>query len=186
MNLKFINYTKLSVDEHTQLLKIRNFEYVRKNMKNDSIIAMENHLSWIENLGNDNTKVYYAVFLDNKLIGGINVTDIDILNKTSAWGLFMQANINPMVPSIATYIIIDRVFNILRINKLNLEVNKLNINAYKFDKNFGFVDNGEYNDGQNSYFLMYMHKSDWEVNKTKGLLKVVKSKIDNITITFHT
>lgn len=185
MNLKFLNYIKLSSNEHIQLLEIRNLEYVRINMKNDSIILIEDHLSWVEDLNDDDTKVYYAVFLDKKLVGGINITDIDTLDKTSSWGLFMQANINPMVPSIATYMIIDRIFNTLEINILNLEVNKRNSNAYKFDKNFGFIDNGEYNDGKNSYFLMYMNKANWELNKNKGLLKIVKSKIGNSTVTFY-
>jgi len=184
MNLKFINYIKLSAEEHLQLLKVRNFDYVRKNMKNDSIITINDHLDWIKKLSKDDSKMYYAIFSDNKLVGGINITDIDIEEMSASWGLFVQANINPMIPSIATYLIIDKVFNVLKLTTLNLEVNKININAYKFDKNFGFIDNGEYIDGKNSYYLMSMDRKDWESNKNKGLLKMVKSKISSATITF--
>jgi len=182
MNLKLVNYTKLSSNEHIELLEIRNFSYVRKNMKNEALIKLEDHLSWIKTLNNDNTKTYFAVFSDNILVGGINITDIDMEQKTSSWGLFVRANINPMVPSISTYLIIDKVFRTLDVNTLNLEVNKLNINAYKFDKNFGFIDNGEYDDEDNSYYLMCMNKQDWETKKDSGLLKVIKLKIERSQI----
>lgn len=185
MNLNFINYTKLSLEEHIKLLEIRNLEYVRKNMKSESIIELSDHLNWMNGLREDKTKIYYAVLSDDKLVGGINITDIDYKNGTSSWGLFMKANTNPMIPSIATYLIIDKVFNTLKLNELNLEVNKLNTNAYKFDKNFNFIDNGEYDDGKNSYYLMNMKKNDWESNKNKGLLKIIKTKIDNSNIVFN-
>jgi len=184
MNLNFVNYTKLSFDENLQLLKIRNFDYVRKNMKNDSIILIDDHISWVKSLYTDNTKIYYAILLDNTIVGGINITGIDYKTRVSSWGLFMQANTNPMIPSIATYLIIDKVFNTLNLDILNLEVNKINTNAYKFDKNFGFIHNGEYNDNENSYYLMSMDKDGWKSNKNNALLKIVKRKIDNANITF--
>ncbi len=186
MKLKLVNYTKLSLDEHIQLLEIRNQEYVRKNMRNDEIIKLQEHNSWIRSLEDDQTKVYYAILAEGKLVGGINITAIDLQNNTSSWGLFMQHNLNPMIPTISTYLIIDHIFNTLNLEKLDLEVNKQNVNAYNFDKNFGFTDNGEYSDGRNAYYLMTMNKADWESNKTKGLLKVVKTKIDNSNITLNT
>ncbi len=185
MNLEFISYARLLPNDHTKLLEIRNLKYVRKNMKNDSIIKINDHLSWINNFENDNTKIYYAVFSDNNLVGGVNITDINYKSGTSSWGLFMKENINPMIPSIATYLIIDKVFNTLELNTLNLEVNQLNINAYKFDKNFGFIDDGEYDDGKNSYYLMHIDKTMWEQHKDKGLLKIVKTKINNSNIKFN-
>lgn len=184
MKLDFVNYTKLSLEEHIQLLEIRNQEYVRKNMKNDKIIKLQDHLSWIKVLKEDHTKIYYAIFSEGRLVGGINITDIDLYSKTSSWGLFMQNNLNPMIPTMSTYLIIEKIFNELCLDNLNLEVNKQNMNAYKFDKNFGFIDNGEYINGGNAYYLMTMNKTAWESNKTKGLLKIVKTKLNNSSITF--
>ncbi len=185
MNLDFINYTNLSLEDHQQLLQIRNQEYVLRNMKNSDAIKIADHLSWVSTLGDDKSKLYYAIFSENTLVGGINITDMNHENSTSSWGLFIQNNLNPMIPSLATYLIIDKIFNSLGINKLNLEVNKLNSNAYQFDKNFGFVDNGEYSDDRNTYHLMSMDKDTWQLNKEQGLLKILKSKLTKINYTFQ-
>ena len=184
MNLTFLNYTTLTPDQHKELLFIRNLDYVRINMLDDSVIDINDHLQWVEKLKNDSTRKYYAILLDNELIGGINITNIDMNNKTSYWGIFMKKNSNPMVPSLSTYIIIDKIFNELKLEILNLEVNINNINAYKFDKNFGFQDVDEYTKGESKYYLMKMHKDDWEQHKITPLLKIIKQKLDTVTIKF--
>jgi len=185
MKLDFINYSKLSLEEHKQLLEIRNQEYVRRNMKNDAVIELEDHLSWISRLEEDKSKIYYAIFSDNTLVGGVNITEIDTNNSTASWGIFMQNNLNPMIPSLTTYLLIDKIFNSLGVDRLNLEVNKLNSNAHQFDKNFGFVDYDEYSDENNSYYLMYMKKDTWESNKELGLLKILKNKLDKTNYKFQ-
>jgi UDP-4-amino-4,6-dideoxy-N-acetyl-beta-L-altrosamine N-acetyltransferase len=185
MNLTFTDYTLLTPKEHLDLLEIRNMEYIRQNMKNSNVIEENDHFRWVDTLKENNSKIYYALFWNQKLIGGINITDIDWVNKNASWGLFMKTNTNPMVPSMATYLIIEKVFHILGMEILNLEVNKLNQNAYKFDKNFGFIDKGEYSDKENSYYLMHMTKQIWEQSKNNNLLKIIKNQINKTDIKFN-
>ena len=53
------------------------------------------------------------------------------------------------------------------------------------DRNFGFIDNGEYSDEKNSYHLMTMEKETWKVAKNTGLLKILSSKLNKINYIFE-
>ena len=180
MKVVLKNYTLLNKQENINLLEIRNHEDMRKNMLSQDIILLENHINWLSSLKKSDTSFYYAVFIDNELYGGVNITRIDYNKSIASWGVFFKSDINPLIPSIATYLLIDRVFNTLNIKTLNLEVNKLNVNAYKFDLNFGFKVYDELEEDNNSYHLMTMDKEYWNNNKTIGLPRVIEKRIKKI------
>ena len=58
----------LTKSEHKAILKIRNLAHIRKVSGNSDIILFENHLQWVKTLNKN--KRFYAVFFDNKIIGG--------------------------------------------------------------------------------------------------------------------
>ncbi len=184
MTLLFKNYVSLSPHEHKSLLEIRNAERVRLHMKRQTIIALQEHLNWVEQLKSDIHNSYFALFLDDTLVGAIYITDIDFEKKTAFWGLYFQENIHPFASSLATYLIIERVFHDLGLEKLYLEVKKSNTNAYKFDLNFGFKVDGEHEESGTTYIQMSMNEADWERSKLSGLPKTIRKKVDKITYQF--
>lgn len=184
MILEFKNYILLSLEEHSEVLSIRNSEHVRNNMKSKDIIEIQEHLNWIEKLKKDTENIYYAVFVDGVILGAVYITKIDYKKGISTWGLYFKNNINPFISSLSAYLLIDRIFNILNIKRLNLEVNKLNINAYKFDLNFGFKVYDEYKDNSDEYYLMFMNQDTWNQYKSVGLLKTISNRLEKVKYSF--
>ena len=85
-----INYTELSLDQKKALLEIRNSESIRKWMIDNSIISLDQHLSFIGNLEKSSTNYYYAVLKSNEIFGGISVTNWDSKQRTCEWGCFLN------------------------------------------------------------------------------------------------
>ena len=172
----------MTEDEHRKLLEIRNLDYIRIGTNDGKIIELENHLSWVENLKSDTTKIFYAVYVDGELLGGINL--FDMLDEVSHWGLFFRQAINPFVTSFVTYLLMERGFNQFGVERMNLEVNKQNSNAYKFDLNFGFSVYDEYKNGDEEFFKMYLNRNDWNSKKESGLLGIIYKKLQTVEYKF--
>ena len=184
MKIVLKNYILLNEEENISLLEIRNHECIRKNMLSQDIIFLEKHLNWLNLLKESETSFYYAVYVDRELFGGVSITGIDYKKSIASWGVFFKSDTNPLISSIATFLLIDRIFDTLNINTLNLEVNKLNVNAYNFNLNFGFKVYNESEEYNNSYHLMTMNKLDWNSNKTEGLPRVIDKRIKKIVYQF--
>jgi len=103
----FKNYKLLAKNEHIELLNIRNSKYVREVSNDKDVISLENHLQWIKNL--DESKCYLALFIDEKIVGGLNYTCKD--NIIENWGIFFDEQTKPLVASIATYLFIEYMFS---------------------------------------------------------------------------
>ena len=76
------NFIDLSYDEKLMVLKWRNDIRIRKKMHSSSIISLDNHLNFINNLSNDKEKKYFLI--DD--IGVIYFTNIK--NNTAELGLY--------------------------------------------------------------------------------------------------
>ncbi len=184
MDLNFLSYEKLSSEEHIKLLEIRNLDYIRINMKDKSLIKLADHLNWVGKLITDSSKFYYAIIADNVLVGGVSITDINYQDNIASWGLFFKRDINPFISSFSAYLLIDRIYNIMNIEKLNLEVKKSNISTYKFDLNLGFKAYGEFSDDSDTYYLMSMTNNDWNVKKYQGRLKTITKRLGKVEYNF--
>lgn len=180
MNLIFKDYILLSIDENKEILKIRNSNYVHKNMNNSELISYKNHEQWLKKLQNDKSNIYYAIFNDKEIVGAIYITDINYDENTSTWGLYFKENINVFISSISTYLLIEKIFYELNIKRLNLEVKKNNLAAYKFDKSFGFEDYSQVGDS----YLMYMDEKMWKNKRESFLINTLKKKIAKIDYKF--
>ena len=178
MNIVFKNFISLKENEHIELLKIRNSTKVRLNTKSKEIIDLESHLLWVDNLKTDILNHYYAIYDGEIIVGSISILDIN--KKECSWGLYFKENINPMLSSLCTYILIDKILNEMDIQRLTLEVGKENISAYKFDLSFGF----EVYDTINNYFHMDMIKQKWNENKHIGYMKLLEKKVNKIQYKF--
>jgi len=180
VNIIFKNFINLNNEEKINILDIRNTDKIRINMKSNHIISTNIHINWIEKLKEDKNNIYYAIIYKDKICGAIYINDINLEDKTSSWGLYFKQDINPILSSLCTYIIIDKILNEMNIQRLTLEVEKTNIQAYKFDLSFGF----EIYDTINNYFLMDITKQKWEKNKNIAYIKLLEKKVNKIQYKF--
>ena len=181
MNLTFKNFNVLSENDDTNILAIRNSDYIRFNMKSTDLIKLDNHLIWRKRLKEDNLNTYYAVFDGDIIVGAIYITEIDYKKKECTWGLYFKKKINPFISTNSVYLIIEKIFTELSIHELKLEVNKLNAAAYKFDLSFGFE---MYDESDKELYKMKMSSIKWDEIKKNKLMQMIKRKIDKINYIF--
>ncbi len=137
--IKFINFIDLTADQKKVLLDLRNHPEVRKWMYNSNLISLENHLIYIDSLKDEETKKYFLVETDKQTIGVIYFTKIDLVQKSSEFGLYAnlfdkQSNIgNTLMRLVISY-----AFNDLKLKSLNLEVFENNERAITLYNRFGF------------------------------------------------
>jgi len=169
----FKNYKLLTKKEHMELLNIRNSNYVREVSKDKNIILLDNHLKWIKNI--DNSKCYLALFVDNKIIGGLNYSYKN--NIVENWGIFFDEQTQPLISSIATYLFIEFMFS--RFDVLYSEVLKENQRALKFNQYFGI----KIIETTKELYKLQLTKEEWNKNKTK--LKILEKRINKIKYKFE-
>jgi UDP-4-amino-4,6-dideoxy-N-acetyl-beta-L-altrosamine N-acetyltransferase len=134
-NILLKNYTLLEEIEHKNLLKIRNSDTIREASLTKNSITLKEHLKWIETLKNDHTKKYYAIIYNQKIIGGVNIFDIDTQMR---WGIFFDNKVGLIIKSIIPIYFLDFVFKQYQKDEIFAEIKKSNSNAVSYNKSIGF------------------------------------------------
>ncbi|WP_419766232.1 MAG: hypothetical protein ACNI28_05565 [Arcobacter sp.] len=159
------DYLLLSNEEHKELLNIRNKEYIREVSLDTNIIKFVNHISFVKGLKNSDKK-FFAIISDDKIIGGVNVFDI---NKDIKWGIFFLDEANIIIKSIVPLYFLEYIFKTYKKEEIFLDVKKENINTISYDKNLGFK---VFKDGD-KIISMKMNNLEFEKAKEKHFLKRV-------------
>jgi len=164
------DYLILSNEEHKELLDIRNKEYIREVSLDKSIIEFVNHISFVMALKNSDKK-FFAIIYDDKIIGGVNVFNI---NSNIKWGIFFLNEANLIVKSIVPLYFLEYIFKTYKNEEIFLDVKKENINTISYDKNLGFNIFKE----DDKIISMKMSKEEFEKAKGKAFLKRVIKQLD--------
>lgn len=175
MKILFKNFTLLNLEENQNLLKIRNSDHVRFQMKNNIKIKHEEHLQFIRNLTQPHI-IYFSVILDGQIIGAVHINQI---NGNNYLGLYFKEEISPLIISLSTFLFLDYIF-ISIYETIQSFVKKENLNAFNFNKNFGF----KIYDEDENYFYLKLEKEEWKNRKNSKLLKPIKNYLDKIDYEF--
>ena len=91
-NIKLTRFKTFSEDIALSILKIRNDNNIRKNMINDDLIKLEDHINWLKNNIIDEKNIFYIVYIKNKISGLIRF----IINEDKAeWSFYLNKNSIP-------------------------------------------------------------------------------------------
>ena len=149
----FKNY--ISLDENDKKLVLKNRNKNRKWMLNQEIISLKSHLSWIESLKVDNSKLYFLVYKDEKPF--ISIFYHDIKDKEAYWGYFLiDENYKSEVLKIEK-IIIDFAFDELNLDRL-LCINDSKNHVIKIHQFFGFKEIEKRVINNQEYTVMLLEK----------------------------
>jgi len=138
--MELVNFSELSYEEKVMILSWRNDPNIRKWMRNQEEIPLQNHLDFIKALKNKNDRCYFVVKVKDEYIGVIDFTEIDQTNKTAFCGLYVNPNNTKaglgksLMCAIATH-----AKEQLKLECLKLEVLQTNQRALKLYKKFGFI-----------------------------------------------
>ena len=142
-NSFFKNFINLTREELQVVLKWRNFESIRKWMRNSRLITLEEHLEFARKLSSDNKKFYYLCFIKDAPAGVIDITELDIKNKNAYWGIYTRPDkIIPKASHLMRDGLLKIIFEYLELNTLKLEVFEGNETAIRFNRMSGFKEEG--------------------------------------------
>jgi UDP-4-amino-4,6-dideoxy-N-acetyl-beta-L-altrosamine N-acetyltransferase len=150
------------------VLEWRNSDRIRANMFTDSIITIDQHLTWYEKIKLSNSTVCLVFTYKGQPSGLVSFTDIDFDNNTCSWGFYLgKEDPPPGSGSIMGFLGLKFAFEKLDIHSVHGEVFAFNIPSIKFHKKLGFVEesrllehalkNGKYED----VFLFTLVKDVW-------------------------
>ena len=139
-----INYIDMTEEQSSEVWRVRNLPEIRCFMTTTEVFSLESHHKFIETLKTSKTKLYWAIFKDNDLIGTYNV--IDIKDNSCDYGLFISPKYwgNQYAEMIG-----NAMFRLLRekynVNTIRIEIKSDNIKSINVHKKMGFqmVENGE-------------------------------------------
>lgn len=174
MKIKFKNYCNLETTEKFFVLKLRNSYSIRKYMYNSNVIKIRNHLSWIDLLKNRNDCIYYAIFINDELFGGINLKKIDNINHQAEMGIYVKRN-SFGAGLITSYFGIEYFYEKYKLKKLMATILSSNKTAYKMNVDlFGYTicENKSITVG-NKYFLgLSLSLNEWKARREKLYLQI--------------
>lgn len=179
MTLCFKNYTHLNFEESQAILALRNEEYIRMHMHNSDMISLENHLKWVDNLKNNNQKEYFALMLDEVIVGSCSWVQDE--KGIISWGIFFMQNSHPLVPSLCAYLFMQYLFEQKAFQSVDSQVLKSNSLALKFNQNLGF---SLYDETLESYILS-LNQSQWEKSQENRFITSLKKYLGKIKYEFQ-
>jgi UDP-4-amino-4,6-dideoxy-N-acetyl-beta-L-altrosamine N-acetyltransferase len=141
--IRLIPLTRLDTEIQLKIREIRNEENIRKWMYTDHIIGKDEHLNWIRGLNNDDKQIVFAVMENDKTpLGVVSVTAMNRLHRKSDWAFYLTEKARGGLGSALEFAIINFIFNVLGIEKLNCEVIHGNDPVVKLHKKFMFKEEG--------------------------------------------
>ncbi len=136
---KLINFIDLSLEDKKMVLEWRNHPTIRKWMLTKEEIPLENHLSYIDSLKTKSDRVYFLVKEQDKPIGVIDFTDIDLIQSKASIGIYAKPNLRG-VGNLLMQEIINYGFVKLKLESLISEVFNSNDLAIQLYKRYGFKE----------------------------------------------
>jgi UDP-4-amino-4,6-dideoxy-N-acetyl-beta-L-altrosamine N-acetyltransferase len=122
------------------ILAWRNSPDVRAYMYTDHLISPDEHARWFAGLAGDETRTYWIIEMDQAPVGLANLADIDRRNQRCAWAYYLAdpAVRGLGVGSYVEYLVLEYVFEGLKLAKLWCEVLASNEAVWKLHESFGF------------------------------------------------
>lgn len=180
--------TALTLEQQLRVREVRNQTGVRSAMYTEHVIGLDEHLNWITRLKSDKRQIVFAVLNEQKKpIGVVSVNALDALHKKADWAFYLDENERGGLGAALEYYLIEYVFNILRLEKLNCEVIETNEMVVKLHKKFCFVEEGfrrenvEKNGKRIGVYFLGLTKTDWLANK-REIFEKYKTAISKFSI----
>lgn len=159
----FKNFTTLNADETKLVWQWRNDLKIRPWMYNDQEIPFENHLTFLQSLGNTKQKVYWMIFRNDQPLGVSSIVDIE--NREAEWGYYIEPKSHEKSLGVEFfYHALHFIFETFGIETLYCYTLVTNQKANALNDLFGFLKaeksliiNGE----QKQYYHRELKKETW-------------------------
>lgn len=124
------------------MLSWRNAPSVRENMYTTHEIALKEHLLWWEGVRESETQRYFIYEYHYQPQGIVGFTNIDQINKNSAWSFYASPVATRGTGSRMEVLALEYAFGKIGLHKLCCEVLAFNTAVIKLHEKFGFKVEG--------------------------------------------
>lgn len=133
----------ITLEDLRMVLEWRNQEFIREMMFDNDIITIEQHTKWFNHLQDDRSAITKVFYYDGIPYGVLNITNIDLLNRTCEWGFYIGNQTAPKgMGTILGYSALHYIFYDLEIQGLSAKVLDYNSKSIHFHKKLGFLYEG--------------------------------------------
>jgi UDP-4-amino-4,6-dideoxy-N-acetyl-beta-L-altrosamine N-acetyltransferase len=138
------NFINLSQEEKKIVLDWRNSDQTRNGMYSNEEIKWQEHLSFIQRLETDDTRLYFLAFIKENPVGVVYFTGISIMHKRGVYGIYLRPDgqFPPDTGVLLREVILELSFRHMDFNTLNSEVLSDNKLAYIYNRRGGFKEEG--------------------------------------------
>lgn len=137
LDLRFVNYIEMTLDESRKVWEVRNLPEIRKCMTQPQAFPFESHQRFIESLKDNPFKLYYAIFLGEDLVGAYDF--IGIKDGDSAeHGLFINPSFNGRGYGTIIESVMDGYIRERDVHRILAEVLKNNLQSYHYHLKVGY------------------------------------------------
>jgi UDP-4-amino-4,6-dideoxy-N-acetyl-beta-L-altrosamine N-acetyltransferase len=182
-NLNFQNILNCSEADARVILEIRNEERVRKNMFNNKIISLEEHLLWKKIFLESNTDRFYCIKYKNIIVGGLGLKNYNIKNLSADWAFYVSESKNFIgLGAAIENKALNYFFDNYKIKNIFCYILISNAAVINLHKKFGFkkitmdsnFEDNFLNVKKNDVLRMKLSKFEWIANKSSIYNKFFK------------
>ena len=137
---KDVRLRELAASDSDNLFAWRNLPDIRRWMYTDHEIARDEHDRWFAAAAKDPSRRYWIIELDGRPVGLANLADISPAHRKTTWAYYLAdaAVRGRGVGAYVEFLVIEHVFNVLKLGKLWCEVLVDNKGVIKLHETFGF------------------------------------------------
>ena len=133
-----LKFLKIQEEHLALILDWRTSPDVTRYMFTDIDPDMDAQKEWRQKIQTDETSRYWIIFYQDKLIGMVYLTDMDLSNKQCTWGYYIGEASSRMLGGIIPPYLFNHVFHEMGFSKICAEIMDGNENAIKLNEMFGF------------------------------------------------
>lgn len=162
-----------NLSEQMRVRDIRNQNSVRQVMYTDHLISKEEHLTWLDNLGSDQTQRIFVIQVPDDIAGVVSLNAISQQHKRADWAFYMDESYRGSLVVAVEFFFLNYVFKTLKLEKLNCEIIENNKHVVSMHKRFFFTQEGfrrsqiEKDGRRLGVYFLGITKEDWETASPK-------------------
>ena len=163
----------------------RNLPEVALYMYRDHYISPEAHERWLSEMGADPTRRYWIISQGEVNFGLVNLYQISVPDRRCYWAFYLArpGARGRGVGTCTEYLILQRVFEEMKFNRLCCEVLASNQTVIEMHRKFGFVQEGYFRQhvikGEKPMDVvsLAMLREEWERKKSEILLHLQEKRL---------
>lgn len=137
LDLRIVNYTEMTLDESRKVWEVRNLPEIRKCMTQPEAFPFESHQRFVESLKDNHSKLYYAIFLGDDLVGSYDFNGIKD-GDSAEHGLYINPAYNGRGYGTIIESVMDSYIRERDVHRILAEVLKNNQQSYHYHLKVGY------------------------------------------------